>query len=74
MPNSIGKNFSGLNWLLTALPQSYNDRRNFWRIFYTFPVLLFTTSQRSMIICNKHGINELPQELLSNLRLRILEN
>ena len=30
--------------------------------------------KRSMIISNKHGIYELPHELLNNLRLMILGN
>ena len=45
--------------------------------FYTFDVLAifpFTTSEKSPIISDKHGIYESPHELLNDLRLKILEN
>ena len=39
-----------------------------------YQILLSPQVKRSAVISNKHGIYELPQELLNNLRLRILEN
>ena len=40
----------------------------FYQIFFLFQV------KWSVIIGNKHGIYELPEDLPNNLRLRILEN
>ena len=37
-------------------------------------MLLSPQVKRSVIISNKHGIYELPHELPSDLRLKILEN
>ena len=37
-------------------------------------VLLSPKVKRGVVISSKHGIYELPQELLNDLRLRILAN
>ena len=39
-----------------------------------YQILFSPQAKRSAVISNKHGIFELPQELLNDLRLGILEN
>ena len=55
-----------------------NHGHNILRLFDTLPDFLFTTSEtkakQSMVISNKHGIYELPQELPNELRLKVLGN
>ena len=46
----------------------------FWEFLLLYQVLFSPQEQRSVIISNKHGIHELPEELPKDLRLRILEN
>ena len=49
-----------------------NHFHNILRLLDVLPNSPFTTSE--MIITYKHGIYELPHELLNDLRLRILGN
>ena len=46
----------------------FSDFLMLYQIFFSPQV------KRVMIICNEHGIYELPDELPKDLRLRILEN
>ena len=71
LPNIIG----ALNNMLFV--NCFVLLKSFPYYFYTFDVLAmfpFTSSEKSPIISDKHGIYELPHELLNDLRLRILEN
>ena len=43
-------------------------------IFMFYQICLLPQVKRSLIISNKHGIYELPQEFPNELRLRMLEN
>ena len=42
------------------------------RLFDTFSNSILATSETKRDISNKHGIYELPHELMNDLRLRIL--
>ena len=46
----------------------------FWDFLIFEQILLSTQVKRSVIICNKYGIYELPHELLSDIRFRTLRN
>ena len=53
---------------------AYNDVHKTLRPFDILPNVSFTTSEKSVIISNEHGMYELPQELPNDLRLKILGN
>ena len=53
---------------------AYNHFHNILRLFDALPNFPFTTSEMMRIIIYNHGIYELPHELPSNLKLRILGN
>ena len=55
--------------LLGILNLVCNHFHNILRLFDVFP-----QAKRRAIISNKHGIYELPQEFLNDLRFRILGN
>ena len=58
---------------MTTTEQSNdNHGRNILRPFVTLPIFFFFSPQmkRSVVISNKHGIYELPHELLKDLRFR----
>ena len=58
---------------MTTTEQSNdNHGRNILRPFVTLPIFLFFSPQmkRSVVISNKHGIYELPHELLNDLMFR----
>ena len=46
----------------------------FWEFLLLYQIFFSPQVQRSVIISNKHGICELPDELPKDLRLRILGN
>ena len=46
----------------------------FWEFLLFYQIFFSPQVQRSVIISNKHGIYELPDELPKDLRLRILGN
>ena len=46
----------------------------FWEFLLLYQIFFSPQVQRSVIISNKHGIYELPDELPKDLRLRILGN
>ena len=46
----------------------------FWEFLLLYQIFFSPQMQRSVIISNKHGIYELPDELPKDLRLRILGN
>ena len=46
----------------------------FWEFLLLDQIFFSSQVQWSVIINNKHGIYELPDELLKDIRLRILEN
>ena len=52
----------------------YNHFENILRLFDVLPNFPFTTSETIAILTYKHGIYELPHELLNDLRLSILGN
>ena len=52
----------------------YNHFENILRLFDVLPNFPFTTSETIAILIYKHGIYELPHELLNDLRLSILGN
>ena len=54
--------------------KTYNHFHNILRLFDVLPNFLSPQAKRCTIITYKHGIHELPHELLNNLRLRILGN
>ena len=46
----------------------------FWEFLLLYQIFFSPQMQRSVIISNKHGIYDLPDELPKDLRLRILGN
>ena len=58
----------------TLKKPNYNHFHNILRLFDVLPNFPFTTGETMPIITYKHGICELPNELPSDLRLRILGN
>ena len=46
----------------------------FWEFLLLYQIFFSPQVQESMIISNKHGIYQLPDELPKELSLRILEN
>ena len=46
----------------------------FWECSLLFQIFFSPQVQRSVIISNKHGIYELPDEMAKHLRLTMLEN
>ena len=53
---------------------TYNHFHNILRLFDVLPTFISREVKRCAIIYHKHGIFELPDELLNDLRLRILGN
>ena len=58
---------------LTNAKENFADN-NFHNILKLFDVFLSPQVKRCAVITYKHGIYELPHELLNDLRLRILGN
>ena len=52
----------------------YNQFHNILRLVDVLPNFPIPQAKRCAIIAYKHGIYELPHQLLNDLRLRILEN
>ena len=51
-----------------------NHGHNILRLLILYQIFFSPQLKRSMIIGNKHGISELPHELLNDLRLKISGN
>ena len=54
-------------WQVTTGIGMYNHGQNILRLFNVLPNFPYTTSKRSMIISNKHGMYELPQNLAKEM-------
>ena len=50
--------------------KSYNHLHNILRLFDVLSICFSTTTEKSVIIGNKHGIYELPHEFPNDLRIR----
>ena len=53
---------------------NYDDGHNILRLFNRYQILFSPQVKQCAIVSNKHGIEELPNELPNDVRLRILGN